>query len=274
MLAKYLSNVRKNQPLIHNITNYVTVNDVANSLLASGAAPIMSDDLAEVAEITTICGGLNLNIGTLNSRTIPAMFAAGKKANALQHPVLLDPVGVGASSLRTQTAQQLLDEVDFAVIRGNISEIKLLAKGTGRVRGVDAAKSDAITANNVEAVVTFAKEFSQKTGAIIVITGPTDIVAFKEQAAVITNGNKTMATITGSGCMLSGLLTAFVTANPDEQFMASVAGVCFMGLAGEKAEGKRIRKEAGNASFRNYLIDALGQITAGELDEGAKYVIR
>ena len=133
MFSKILSNVREKCPLIHNITNYVTVNDVANILLACGGSPIMSDDEGEVEEITAICGGLNINIGTLNKNTIPSMFLAGKKANELGHKVLLDPVGAGASALRTNTALDLLKKVKFDVIRGNISEIKTLAVGSGRV---------------------------------------------------------------------------------------------------------------------------------------------
>ena len=129
MFQTMLENVRKNCPLIHNITNYVTVNDCANIVIACGASPIMADDKEEVAEITTICSGLNINIGTLNSRTIASMLIAGKRANELNHPVVLDPVGAGASKLRTETAMQLLEDVKFSVIRGNISEIKTLASG-------------------------------------------------------------------------------------------------------------------------------------------------
>ena len=136
MFQKMLENVRGKCPLIHNITNYVTVNDCANIVLACGASPIMSDDQSEVEEITTICGGLNINIGTLNKRTIESMFLAGKRANALSHPVVLDPVGAGASKLRTETAQKLLEEVKFTVIRGNISEVKTLASGAGTTKGV------------------------------------------------------------------------------------------------------------------------------------------
>ena len=126
MFQNMLENVRQKCPLIHNITNYVTVNDCANIVIACGASPIMADDKEEVAEITTICSGLNINIGTLNSRTIASMLIAGKRANELNHPVVLDPVGAGASKLRTETAMQLLREVKFSVIRGNISEIKNL----------------------------------------------------------------------------------------------------------------------------------------------------
>ena len=176
MLEEMLKNVREKSPLIHNITNYVTVNDCANVVLACGASPIMADDQEEVAEITSICTGLNINIGTLNSRTIESMLIAGKKANELHHPVVLDPVGVGASTLRTQTALKLLDEIQFSVIRGNISEIKTLALGSGTTKGVDANIADKVTKENIKEVVRFAQEFSRKTGAIIAITGAIDLV--------------------------------------------------------------------------------------------------
>lgn len=153
MLKKMLENVRSKTPLIHNITNYVTVNDCANILLACGGSPIMSDDIEEVEEITSICGGLNINIGTLNQHTIPAMFAAGKKANELGHPVVLDPVGAGASALRTNTALELLERIQFTVIRGNISEIKTLASGSGSTKGVDADITDQITEENLDQAV-------------------------------------------------------------------------------------------------------------------------
>ena len=144
-----LGNVRSRVPLVHNITNYVTVNDCANILLACGGSPIMSDDEGDVEDITAICGGLNINIGTLNKNTIPSMFLAGRRANALNHPVLLDPVGAGASKLRTETAAGLIAEVQFTVIRGNISEIKALAQGSGTTKGVDADEADRVNAANI-----------------------------------------------------------------------------------------------------------------------------
>ena len=151
MLKEYLKNVRDSHPLIHNITNYVTVNDVANILLACGASPIMADELEEAEEITSICNGLNINIGTLNSRTIPAMLAAGKKAEELGHALLLDPVGAGASRLRTDTALKLMENIQFDIIRGNISEIKTLAKHGGHTKGVDADASDEVREDNLAA---------------------------------------------------------------------------------------------------------------------------
>ena len=148
MFEEILQNVYKNKPMVHNITNYVTVNDCANIILACGGSPIMADDIDEVCEITGICKSLVINIGTLNSRTVRAMASAGRKANELSHPVVLDPVGAGASRLRTDTAMQLLEEVRFAVIRGNISEIKTLASGSGTTKGVDADVADKVTEEN------------------------------------------------------------------------------------------------------------------------------
>ena len=140
MLGKYLDEVRKKTPLVHNITNYVTVNDVANVLLACGGSPIMSDEPRDVEDITSICGGLNINIGTLNKRSIKGMKLAALKAQELGHVTLLDPVGAGASRLRTKTAAELMELNRFTVIRGNISEIKALALGSGTTKGVDAAE--------------------------------------------------------------------------------------------------------------------------------------
>ena len=230
MFSEIVKNVRENTPLIHNITNYVTVNDCANILLACGGSPIMADDAGEVEEITAICGGLNINIGTLNQRTIPSMLLAGKKANELGHPVVLDPVGAGASVLRTQTALKLLDEVKFTVIRGNISEIKTLALGNGSTKGVDADVDDSVTEENLGQAVAFAKDFSKKTGAVIAITGAIDIVADSSKAFCIYNGHSDMSRITGTGCQLSAMTAAYVTANSEDVLTAAAAAVCAMGM--------------------------------------------
>lgn len=273
MFYEMLNNVRKNVPLIHNITNYVTVNDCANILLACGGSPIMSDDIEEVEEITSICGGLNINIGTLNQRTIPAMLAAGKKANALGHPVVLDPVGAGASNLRTNTALKLLDEVKFTVIRGNISEIKTLVFGNGSTKGVDADVADSVTVDNLDQAVAFAKEFAEKTGAVIAITGAIDIVADAEKAYCIRNGHADMSKITGTGCQLSAMTAAYITANPQHPLEAAAAAVCAMGLCGEKAK-MRMTEQDGNSSYRSYIIDAVCNLTGEELERGANYEVR
>ncbi|MDO4803476.1 MAG: hydroxyethylthiazole kinase [Lachnospiraceae bacterium] len=267
-----LSNVRGNVPLVHNITNYVTVNDCANILLACGGSPIMSDDAEDVEDITSICGGLNINIGTLNKNTIPSMFLAGRRANELGHPVLLDPVGAGASKLRTETAVNLIRDVRFSVIRGNISEIKALAQGTSSTNGVDANEADQVNAANIDSVISFAKSFSEQTGAIIAITGPTDIIVDKSRTCLIRNGHPMMSKITGTGCMLSAMTTAFVTANPEDPFEAVCAAVIAMGLCGEIAHA-RLGELDGNSSYRNYIIDAVYNLTAGQMEEGAKFEI-
>lgn len=273
MLGSCLARVRETHPLIHNITNYVTVNDVANVLLACGASPIMADDPDDVRDITAICGGLNINIGTLNARTIPAMFVAGEVANSLSHPVVLDPVGTGASALRTNTAYELLDRVRLACIRGNISEVKTLALGAGTTRGVDADVADAVTEETLDGAVAFAKAFAARCGAVVAITGAIDIVADAERAYVIRNGCAAMSSITGTGCMLSALVAAFLVANPDCALEAVAAAVCMMGLAGELGAA-RMGELDGNASLRTYIIDAIYRMTPDALDAGAKFEIR
>lgn len=272
MFKEILENVRNTCPLIHNITNYVTVNDCANILLACGASPIMSDDVDEVEEITTICGGLNINIGTLNQRTIPSMILAGRKANELGHPVVLDPVGAGASTLRTKTANELLEQIHFTVIRGNISEIKTLALGSGTTKGVDADVADQVTRENLPKAVAFAKEFSARTRAVVAITGAIDIVADQDKAYCIYNGHPMMSSITGTGCQLSSMTAAYVTANPQNPLEATAAAVCTMGICGEIAH-KRLTPEDGNSSYRNYIIDAVYHFTGEKLEKYAKYEI-
>ncbi len=274
MLNEMLDNVRKVHPLVHCITNYVTVNDCANILIACGGSPIMADDTGEVEEITSICGGLNINIGTLNQCTIPSMFLAGKRSNQLGHPVILDPVGAGASKLRTETSQKLLDEVRFIAIRGNISEIKTLAQGEGTTKGVDADIADVVTDQNLDGVVEFAKAFSKKTGAVVTITGAIDIVADEKKAYIIRNGNSMMADITGSGCMLTAMIAAYLVANPGKALEATAAAVCAMGLCGELAFDRIERTGGGNSTFRNYLIDGIYGLDGETLMRGARYEIK
>ena len=273
MLGNCLENVRKSMPLVHNITNYVTVNDVANALLACGGSPIMSDEPDDVKDITSICGGLNINIGTLNKRSIEAMFIAGERSKALGHPVLLDPVGAGASALRTETAIQIMEKIKPDVIRGNISEIKTLALGSGTTKGVDADAADTVTEGNLDTMVTFAKSFSEKTGAVIAITGAIDLVADAEKCYVIRNGRPEMSRITGTGCQLSGIVTAYVTANPTNKTEAVAAAVCMMGLAGEIGVSAMTAGE-GNSSLRNRIIDAIYNMDTETLNKGARYEVR
>lgn len=269
-MKECLENVRKVHPLVHNITNYVTVNDVANVILAIGASPIMADDAKEVEDITSICGGLNINIGTLNSRTIESMIKAGKKANLLKHPILLDPVGVGASSLRNQTAQKLIEELHFDVIRGNISEIKGLVLGSNTTQGVDASISDTVTEDNLVETINVLKAYAKKMDCIFAVTGAIDLVVDEKTCFVIRNGRKEMSSITGTGCQLSGLTTAFIVANPDNKLEAVAAAVCTMGLAGEIAYS-HLQEYEGNATYRNRIIDAIYNMDGETLEKGAKY---
>lgn len=273
MLKKCIENVRNKVPLVHNITNYVTVNDVANILLACGASPIMSDDLEDVEDITSICGGLNINIGTLNKNTIPSMFLAAKKANELGHKVLLDPVGVGASKLRTDTAVKLMKEIKFNAIRGNISEIKTLALGSVGTKGVDADVADAVTETSLDDAVAFVKAFAKEIGCIVAVTGAIDLVADADKCYAIRNGRAEMVKITGTGCQLSGMMTAFLVANPDNELEAAVAAVCTMGLAGEIG-WNNMQPSDGNSTYRNRIIDAIYNIDGETLEKGAKYEVR
>ncbi|MCR5213802.1 MAG: hydroxyethylthiazole kinase [Eubacterium sp.] len=273
MFADIIENVRKTTPLVHNITNYVTVNDVANVLLACGGSPIMSDEPEDVEDITSICGGLNINIGTLNKNSIEGMFRAGKRANELGHVVLLDPVGAGASTLRTHTAIKLIDQIKFDVIRGNISEIKTLALGSGTTKGVDADVADAVTEETLDSAVRFVKAFAEKSGSIIAITGAIDLVADKDKCYVIRNGRPEMGKITGTGCQLSGMMTAFVVANKENPLEGAAAAVSTMGLAGEIA-WDRMQEGDGNSTYRNRIIDAIYNMDGQTLEKGAKYEIR
>ncbi len=270
MLGMYLDEVKKGGTLVHNITNYVTVNDVANVILASGASPIMSDEPEDVEDITSICSALNINIGTLNKRSIEAMFIAGKKSNELDHPVLLDPVGAGASTLRTKTALELMDQLKLTVIRGNVSEIKTLANGSGTTQGVDANVSDVVTESNLDQMVAFAKEFSKRTQSIIAMTGAIDLVADENRCFVIRNGRAEMSRITGTGCQLSGIMSAFVAANRNHPLEAAAASVVCMGLAGELG----YREDEGNSTYRNRIINEIYKMDGNVLNQGAKYEIR
>ncbi len=273
ILKEFLEKVRGLMPLVHNITNYVTVNDVANVLLACGGSPIMSDEPEDVEDITSICGGLNINIGTLHKTSIDGMVRAGKRANALSHPVLLDPVGAGASVFRTNTALKLMEELKLTVIRGNISEIKTLYLGSGTTKGVDADIADAVTEENLEESIVFVKSFAKKEGCIIAVTGAIDLVTDGDRCYVIRNGRPEMGKITGTGCQLSGMMTAYLTANPEHPLDAAAAAVCVMGLAGETA-WKRMEEGDGNATYRNRIIDAIYNMTGEDLEKGAVYEVR
>ncbi len=272
MIEMAFRKVSEQNPLVHCITNYVTVNDCANVLLAAGASPIMADDIDEMEDITAICKALVLNIGTLNARTVRSMVAAGKKANLLGNPVVFDPVGVGASPLRNETTARLLRELRFAVIRGNISEMKALAGAGGSSRGVDADTGDAVTEENLERALLFAKTLSANIGSVIVITGAIDIVADASTAYVIRNGHPMMSRVTGTGCMLTALLGAYAgaIACPGELLPAMACAVSVMGLCGEIAYEKIEKSGGGTGTFRMLMMDALSGMNAEILTKGMK----
>ncbi len=308
MINPIFENVRKKSPLIHTITNYVTANDCANMLLACGASPIMADDVEGAVEITSLCHGLTINLGTLNQNKISSMLSAGKRANELGHPVILDPVGIGASKLRTETALRLIKEVSFSVIRANISEMKVLISGIkneekssnegstkdgktsnegstkdgktsnegsmegGKTRGVDADISDQITEENLAEAVLFAQAAARKLGAVVAISGAIDIVADQEKAYCIRNGHPMMRLVTGTGCQLSALTAAFAAANPNMPLEAAAAAVCAMGVCGEIG-CRRLSEMDGNASYRNYIIDAMYHLTPERLEKEARYEV-
>lgn len=269
ILKKALANVREGVPLVHCITNYVTVNDCANALLVCGASPIMSDEPQDVADIQSICGGLVLNIGTLNGHTIEGMKVAAARATELGHPIVLDPVGAGASALRTATAGMLLDGYAVGVVRGNMSEMKALAGAAATTRGVDASPHDVVTPDNLEENAAFAKDLARQTGAAVAITGAIDIVADGERAFAVGNGVPFMSRITGTGCMLSCITGAFVAANPGQPLEAALAAVTTMGTAGQMAMA-RMQPVDGNGSFRTYLLDALTNINGDALEAMAR----
>ncbi|MDY6050638.1 MAG: hydroxyethylthiazole kinase [Corynebacterium sp.] len=267
-----LQNLRENHPLIHCITNYVTVNDVANALLAIGASPVMADEVDDAVAITAIANGLVLNIGTLNRRTIDAMRAAGHRASELGHPIILDPVGAGASPLRTETAVALATDLQPSVIRGNISEIKALMGAAASTQGVDAALADAIDEGHLDAAIAIAHTAASAFSTIVAITGAIDIVTDAHTTYLIRAGRREMGLITGTGCMLSGLTGAFVAANPDQPLAATASAVATMGIAGERgwaqADGR------GTGSYRVALIDALSTLTPDDLAGNNIFEIR
>lgn len=264
----YIEKVRKTAPLLHFLTNYVTVNDVANAVLAVGASPIMSDEIQEVADLVTLSDGVCLNIGTLTSRTIESMKLAGKTAQKLNKTVIFDPVGAGASTLRTDVARAIVRDISPTVIRGNISEIKAIFADVGTTRGVDAAAGDTVTEQNLPEMVQFAKETASKSGAVIAITGAIDLVSDSEKCYVIRNGCAEMSRITGTGCQLSGICTAFAAANRDDLTAAVACAVMTMGIAGELSAG------SGNVGMRNRIIDTLCVIDDDTVERNAKYEIR
>lgn len=264
VLAEYLDGVRKTNPLIHHLTNYVTVNDCANVCLAAGASPVMADSIDEAADMAAISSALVLNIGTLDVGKVESMIVAGRSANVRGIPVVFDPVGCGATPFRNRMAAEIMDQVHMSVIRGNISEILSLGGEHIHTKGVDAGDS----VNSEEARM-LAARLAEKWNAVTVISGAADIVTDGKRMIIVHNGCKEMALITGSGCMCSSLIGAFCGASPEDCFGSAAAAMITMGLAGERAWKKYGQEGLGH--FHMGIFDEIGKMTGGILTEGARY---
>ncbi|HWR39174.1 MAG TPA: hydroxyethylthiazole kinase [Patescibacteria group bacterium] len=260
-IAALLRELQARKPLVHHITNYVTVNDCANMALAVGASPVMADDAAEAADMVQYASALVLNIGTLNSRTVESMLLAGKAARQRNIPVIFDPVGVGATPLRTTTAETIIRELGPAVIRGNMAEIKRIAGIDAAIRGVDSVADE----TDGEQV---ARELSQRLRCVVAVTGKVDIVARGQQLCRIYNGHSLLGRVTGTGCMATSLIGCFCAAGND-WFCGTVAGIALMGLAGEQAQAL-LGKNEGTGSFRIRLFDAVSLMTPAGLQTGIR----
>lgn len=270
-IEKLMQQVKEKELLVQCITNFVTVNDCANILLSIGATPTMAMDCREVEEAVAKVSALVCNMGAIEH--LESMLLAGKEANRLHIPVVLDPVGAGGTTLRQEAASLLIQEVQFAAIRGNASEIKAIAGIHSRGRGVDAAKEDIISENSLQKDIEIFEELAKRIHTVVAVSGPIDVITNGEQTMLIRNGCPTMARITGSGCMLTTLMGAFCGANEEQIFEAAALAVAVMGIAGELAEEKRIQNKTGNATFRNALIDAIFNITAEQIKEKINYEI-
>ncbi|MBQ8334995.1 MAG: hydroxyethylthiazole kinase [Tidjanibacter sp.] len=237
--------VRRRSPLVHNITNYVAMNNSANALLAIGASPVMAHWTDEMADMTAIAGALVINIGTLDSQWIEGMLAAGKAASLRGTPIVLDPVGAGATPQRTATALRIIEECKPTIIRGNGSEIMALVDASVKSKGVDSSASshDALGA---------AKSLAQSSGAVVVISGPTDYITDGQRVETITNGNPIMTSVTAMGCTASSIVGAFAAVNADA-FEASCHAMAVMGIAGQRAASY----SKGNGSMQVNFLDEL-----------------
>lgn len=256
--AENLRLIREKKPLIHNITNFVVMNYTANALLACGASPVMAHASEEVEEMASFAGALVLNIGTLTPYFVDSMLKAGRRANERGIPIILDPVGSGATKLRTDSARRLVDDLSISVVRGNASEVLSLAHEGSRTKGVDAL-------HTVEEAADAALLLSKELDTALVITGPVDLVTDGERTYRVSNGHELMGYVTGTGCTATVIIGAFLSVDPDPVEASSTA-LAYFGLAGEVAAGKA------NApgSFQIELINALFNIHGEKLKEGSR----
>ncbi len=259
--AGNLEAVRQEKPLVHNITNYVVMNVTANALLAAGALPVMAHAAEEVADMVSMAGALVLNIGTLSTGWIEAMLLAGRRADDLGIPVILDPVGSGATAFRTHTARQILREIKVAVVRGNASEVISLVNSESTTKGVESV-------HGVNEAVKIAVRLARDLSATVVVTGEEDLVTDGDRVCRVCNGHPLMGRITGAGCTATALIGAFHAVDRDP-LEASAAALAFFGLAGEKAASE----SRGPGTFQAAILDALYQLTPSEVQNGAKISI-
>jgi hydroxyethylthiazole kinase len=250
--------IRERRPLIHNITNYVVMNETANAILALGALPVMAHAREEVEEMVNLAGALVLNIGTLSERWIEAMLLAGKAANVRGVPVVLDPVGAGATGYRTETARRLLGELDVAVLRGNAGEVATLVGVEAEVRGVESVGGGGDPAE-------LARAAARTLGVVASVTGAVDHVSDGERSAAVSNGHALLAAITGTGCMSTALTGCFL-AGKDDPYEAAVEALVAFGVAGEDAAADA----KGPGSFHVGLYDALAALDPATLTDRAK----
>jgi hydroxyethylthiazole kinase len=248
--------IRERKPLIHQITNYVVMNETANATLALGALPVMAHAREEVEEMVALAGALVLNIGTLSPPWVEAMVTAGKAANANGTPVVLDPVGAGATRYRTDTAKRILSEVDVTVLRGNQGEVATLVGVAAEVRGVESIGAGDDAAE-------LARTAARNLGVVASVTGVVDHVSDGERVLAVANGHERLASVTGTGCMSSALTGCFLAAKPAEPLDAAAEALGAFGVAGEDAA----RDAKGPGSFHVNLYDALAALDPATLDE-------
>jgi len=277
--AEMLARIRQRKPLLHHITNFVVMNDTANVTLHVGALPVMAHAREEVAEMVAAAGALVLNPGTLTPEWVEAMLIAGRRANELGIPVVLDPVGAGATTLRTQANQRLLRELKIAVLRGNSGEVGALAGMGGVVKGVESVV-------DVADPIMVTKTFARQQSIVVAITGKQDVISDGERVVLVDNGDPWLKTITGTGCMATTMIAAFCAVEQDHLLAAS-GGLIAFGLAAELAAAVgQVAKPAsdtaaiesrptglpafGPASFKTALFDAIYNLTAEQIIAGAK----
>jgi hydroxyethylthiazole kinase len=238
----------RKRALIHHITNYVTVNDCANVVLAIGASPIMADEAKEVEAMVALCDALVLNIGTANERTVQSMLLAAKAANEKGIPIVLDPVGIGAISFRYESVAKVLDTAKMSVIRGNMAEIKTIAGLEAKSSGVDSLDEE-------EEGVNIATRLAEHLGCTIAITGKEDIISDGKNTYVLENGDIALTQVTGTGCMSTSLIGSFLGAGA-QALLSAIGGIATMAIAGENAD-----KTKGYGTFRTSLVDAISRTT-------------